>query len=417
MEAFDALVVGGGPAGSTFAERLSRRGHRVLLVEEHDRIGYPIQCAGLVSQRVLDLAGSDRFVLGRVRGATVYGPRTASVTFRAPTPRAFVIHRAELDRHLADRAAAAGATVWTGWRFDRAQPPSDGRVVVEGRTSPGHPESLSARLVVGADGVASAVARALRLRRPVEILPAFEAEFPESPGDPEEVEVYLGLGLAPGLFGWSIPDGAGGARVGVAARADGTPARRYFDRLLEAIERRVGRRLRNPTSYLVSGIPIGSVPRTSAPHGLLVGDAAAQVKPLSGGGIYTGMRCAEIAADVAGRALTSGDLGAAALGRYDRAWRAELGDELNRTLYLRRLFLRLSDDDLEAIVGTLDRAELKGTIVAFGDIDFPSGVARQLLRESPSLLRLFPKALGALWASGSFQAPELEPAPFPRHAK
>ena len=161
----------------------------------------------------------------------------------------------------------------------------------------------------------------------------------------------------------------------------------------------------------MSGVPIGSVPRTSGDGVLLVGDAAAQVKPLSGGGIYTGMRCAEIAAEVAHAALLTGDLSARFLSRYDEAWRAELGAEFERALYLRRLFLRLSDTDLDAVVDSLDRAELKGTIVAFGDIDFPSGVARALLGQSPSLLRLFPKALGALWGSRGADFPDLDPGP------
>ncbi|MCI4332543.1 MAG: hypothetical protein L3K01_02255, partial [Thermoplasmata archaeon] len=156
---------------------------------------------------------------------------------------------------------------------------------------------------------------------------------------------------------------------------------------------------------------IGTLPKTSAARVLLVGDAAAQVKPLSGGGIFTGMRCAEIAADVADRALRSGDLSAAALSAYDEAWHAELGEEFQRAMYLRRLFVRLSDRDLDHVIEALQGAELKASIVAFGDIDFPSHVARQLLRQSPSLLRLFPKAVSAWLGGGPALAPDLERGP------
>ncbi|MGI0133120.1 MAG: NAD(P)/FAD-dependent oxidoreductase, partial [Thermoplasmata archaeon] len=234
------------------------------------------------------------------------------------------------------------------------------------------------------------------------------AEFPRSPGDPDQVEIYLGNDLSPGLFGWWIPDGGGGARVGVAARAGSTSARAYFDRLVHHVERRFATSLKNPTAYLVSGIPIGLVPSTSTAHAMLVGDAAAQVKPLSGGGIFTGMRSAEILADVAHAALTENDVSARSLARYDVAWRDVLGEELSKALYLRRLFTRLTDADLERIVDALQGAEIAASIVAFGDIDFPTHVARQLLRQSPSLLRLFPKALSALRASGASLAPELD---------
>jgi flavin-dependent dehydrogenase len=266
--------------------------------------------------------------------------------------------------------------------------------------------------VIGADGVASAVARAFRLRRPVEILPAFEAEYAVSPGDAEQVEVYLGRRFAPGLFGWWIPDGRGGARVGIAADADGTSARAYFGRLLEHLERRFGRPFANPTAYLVSGIPIGTLPHLSGERVMLVGDAGAQVKPLSGGGIFTGMAAAEIAVTVADGAIGAGDLSAARLAAYDAAWKAEFGDEFRRAQYLRRLFVRLTDRDLDAVVEALRRGALGATVVAFGDIDFPTPVVRELLRESPHLVRLIPKALGAWVAPGrAYPLPPVEPGP------
>ena len=408
MEETDVLVVGAGPAGSNAAYHLARRGHDVLVVEEHDRVGYPVQCAGLVSRRVLELAGSERFVRRPVHGASVFGPSLGSISFTAAEPRAYVIDRAGLDIYLADRAARAGARFSSSTRFDRSLGVANGRAHV-GLTGPdGARREIAARLVVGADGVTSAVARAFGLRRPVEILPAFEAEFAASPGDADRVEVYLGRTFAPGLFGWWIPDGAGGARVGIAADADGTSARVYFDHLLAYLERRFGTRWTSPTAYLVSGIPIGHVPRTHGHRVLLVGDAAGQVKPLSGGGIFTGMRCAEIAADVADRALRADDLSARALSEYDRRWWGELGEEFERALQLRRIFVRLSDAEYDLLIETLRESDLLGTIVAFGDIDFPTHVVRRLLAQSPSLLRLLPKALGAWLVPGERFAPALD---------
>jgi digeranylgeranylglycerophospholipid reductase len=411
VDAVDVLVVGAGPAGSTAAASLAKAGHSVCVVEEHPTVGYPVQCAGLVSQRVLDLAGSRSMVRASVRGASVFGPSLESISFRAESPRAFVIDRAGLDIYLADRAARAGAEIRTSTRFDSVEGESTDRLTVRLRGPDGTSEEMRPRLVIGADGVSSKVARAFRLRRPVEVLPAFEAEFPESPGDPDAVEVYLGRKFAPGLFGWWIPDGSGGARVGVAADADGTPTRLYFDHLLDYLARRFGRPLTSPTAYLVSGIPIGTLPRTHARRVLLVGDAAAQVKPLSGGGIFTGMRCAEIAAEVAAQGLGRGDLSEGFLAEYDRRWRTELGEEFRRALYLRRLFTRLSDDELDRVVHALKGAHLAATIVAFGDIDFPTHVARELLKRSPGLVRLLPKAFGAWVSAGPYRTPELDFGP------
>ncbi len=409
VETTDVLVVGGGPAGTATARGLCERGFSVVLVEEHPEIGRPVQCAGLVSSRVLELAGSSSMVLRPVRGATVFGPSLRSISFRAEEPRAYVLDRAALDVHLAERAVQSGVDLRVRTRFDRLAEAPNGRAVAELTGPEGNRCRIAARLVVGADGVSSAVARAFRLRRPVEILPAFEAEYAESPGDPDSVEVYLGRSVAPGLFGWWIPDGHGGARVGVAADADGVPARTYFLKLVERLATRFGRPLATPRAYLASGIPIGEVPRLHGPRVLLVGDAAAQVKPLSGGGIYTALRAAALAAEVASEALRLDDLSAARLARYTERWRAELGEEFRRALYLRRVFTRLSDDDLDAVVEALGAGGLAETIVAFGDIDFPTHVVGELLRSSPSLVRLLPKALGA-WVAprAPYLAPDLE---------
>lgn len=378
------------------------------MVEEHDAIGHPVQCAGLVSSRVLDLARSRSMLLHPVHGASVVSPGGRRMSFRSAEPRAFVIDRAGLDRHLAEQAAQAGVEIRTGIRFDGLHPNGADRIA---RLSigTGGTEEVRTRLLIGADGVASQVARACGLRRPIEILPAFEAEFPSSPGDPDQVEVYLGNSIAPGLFGWWIPDGNGGARVGLAASATGTSARAYFDRLLRKFEASWGASLRNPTAYLVSGIPVGRVPKIVADRAMLVGDAAAQVKPLSGGGIYLSQRSGKIAAEVADAALREDSLTADRLAEYSDRCDAEFGEETEKALYLRRLFLRLRDEDLDLIVGALDDAGLRESIVAFGDIDFPSRLAWKLLRQSPALLRLLPQALSAaLFRSGS-RAPELDP--------
>ena len=278
-------------------------------------MGHPVQCAGLVSQRVLDLAGSRATVLDAVAGATVFGPSLGSVSFAADGPRAFVIDRAGLDVALADRAAQA-EPVPGRVRFDRAERPPGGPVRAELTDSSGASVSVEARLLVGADGVASAVARAVRLRRRSRSYPPSRRRSRARRAMPARSRCTWATRSRRG-------SSAGGSRMGTEGPASAwrpPPGRsrpgRYYDRLVRQVERRFSTHLPGPTALLVSGIPIGTLPHTTTDRALLVGDAAAQVKPLSGGGIFTGMRCAEIAAEVADRCLRTGDLSAAALSAY-----------------------------------------------------------------------------------------------------
>jgi len=118
-----------------------------------------------------------------------------------------------------------------------------------------------------------------------------------------------------------------------------------------------------------------------------VGDAAGQVKPISGGGIYTGLRCALMAAQTAARALDDGDLSRRALASYEKAWKKEIGGELGIGRRIRRSYIYVTDGQMDDLVGMLDRPKLLSLISARGDIDTPSELAKLLFRQAPGLLK------------------------------
>ena len=147
---------------------------------------------------------------------------------------------------------------------------------------------------------------------------------------------------------------------------------------------------------IISGaIPIGPPKRTYADNILIVGDAAAQTKPLSGGGLYTGMRAARWAAMTAVEALKSRDLSAKRLSEYEDRWRADIGKELDRGLLMRRAFVKMTDKKLDEVGRLLDRDDAK-EVLATGDIDYPSKIASPLLRQVPSLIKFSPQLIGSL---------------------
>jgi flavin-dependent dehydrogenase len=129
-------------------------------------------------------------------------------------------------------------------------------------------------------------------------------------------------------------------------------------------------------------IPLKPLARTYSERMIVVGDAAGQVKPMTGGGIYYGLLCADIAADTLHQALTDEDFSAKRLSRYERAWRRKLGRELRTGYWARKLFERLSNRQIDRLfeivkAGGIDEALLKAEDVSF---DWHSRTLRQLLK-------------------------------------
>ncbi len=384
----ELLVIGGGPAGCSFAARAAK-GAQVTVLEEHSEIGRPVQCTGLVAPRVVEMARAKESVLCAFRGARFHFPAVTVIDFRSPDVKAVVVDRRAFDQRCAEDATDAGAKILTSCRLTKAvigREGVDARFLMEGK-----PEKCLASLIVGADGYKSRVSEIADLPPVREKVKGLQVDL-DVREDDDMLDVYVGRKVAPGFFAWRIPCGDF-VRVGVCISQGNGPPSQYLRSLLRRLElddaKVIGR---------ISGvIPIGSPLRTYADRILLVGDAAGQAKPLSGGGLYTGMTAAAIAAEVALAALREGNLSADRLFEYQRKWKEEIGRELERGYLMRKAYLRLSDTRMEALGRTLDRPEVKEVLLT-GDIDFPSLLAPQLIRAAPRLLRFAPQVLRSMFS-------------------
>jgi flavin-dependent dehydrogenase len=145
-------------------------------------------------------------------------------------------------------------------------------------------------------------------------------------------------------------------------------------------------------------IPLTPAPRTYGHHVLLVGDAAGQVKPFSGGGLYPGLMAASLCAEAAWSAFQRDDLSAPSLARYEREWRRRLGRELARSWHLRRAGLCLDTPRLAALVRALSHPRLQALATQHADIDYPSRALLALARHVlPPLLGAALGRPAALW--------------------
>ncbi len=401
---YDVVVVGAGPAGSAAARDIAREGWKVLLIEEHEVVGQPIYCSGLVSPRTLELAsGRDGLVLNQLRGAIVHSVSGKELHLGGDKVYALAIDREALDHRLAEQAEAASAELRLGTKLTGIRR-ENGRLklFIDGK---GGSNQLRAKLLLGADGASSAVSRWLGVYDLNGIIRAVSAEARLKLMEADKVRVFVGRSLAPGWFGWIIPLGDGRVRIGIG---DSSHSIKAPTQLLRELLMAFPAEFKGiePDRIRAKVIPIYSPMKTYGDNVLLVGDAARQVKPTSGGGIYTGLVGAKHCARVAVQALEEDNFSEAFLSRYEASWKGELGAELERGIDLRRVFVSLSNEEIDRLLTLLGTPPLPKAIKQFGDIDFPSPMFGHLVKVAP-LLRLFVRLpLGFLgrwmpWISGA----------------
>ncbi|MFD1598722.1 geranylgeranyl reductase family protein [Halobellus rarus] len=319
---YDFAVVGVGPAGARFARRAAESGYDVVAFEQ-GTVGTPLACSGHVSTDIWEYVPGDaktELLQNRVYGARFHvgGPDSAAYPFYKREEISNVIDRVELDRTLASCAREAGADVREEHTVVDVDERHDGVELTV--SNAGGTETVRAKMVAGCDGPTSRVRRQCGLPEPAEILHGVLA-FDPDPDDGDFVDVHL---TAPRFFAWRIPRGDAGVEYGLAA-PPGRSVNDLFDRLTDAygVE----------TEHFCSGaIPIGPPERVHGRRVFLLGDAAAQTKPFTGGGILYGMT----AADCAARTVDPDDPGT--LREYESAWRSELSREIALGHWLRRAY-------------------------------------------------------------------------------
>jgi flavin-dependent dehydrogenase len=268
------------------------------------------------------------------------------VRAEAAQPFYVTLRRTEFDAALLDHARAAGADIVEGARVTAVEPAGDARLV---RTLDGG--ALLARVVIGTDGVNSLVARAARLTRGFtdDVLAIDTTEETDlarlAPGDPETMYVAYGYKGWPG-YGYVFPkrqhvDAGVGFLIPFFKRVlGGQPYAQHRRFLEEAAGKGWVRGCSVAANFKAFRLPLGGpLARTYADGVLLAGDAGGFVNAYTGEGIYHAMVTGQLAGEAAACALAAGDVSAAALARYQVAWRREVGEELADSVRIqRRLF-------------------------------------------------------------------------------
>lgn len=298
---FDAFVIGGGPSGATAAEDLARAGFKVALL---DRAGRIKPCGGAIPPRAIaDFAIPDRLIVAKVTTARMVSPKGRAVDIAIEGGYVGMVDREHFDEFLRERAAMQGAIRLTGTflRIERGE-----KTQVIWRDKSGVERGSAARVVIGADGARSDVARAeVPGGRDIPYVIAYH-EIIEAPKagtyDPRRCDVIYDGRISPDFYGWVFPHGAT-ASVGMGTGVDGVNLKQATADLRAASGLAGCKTLRR------EGAPIPLRPLDRWDNGrdlVLAGDAAGVVAPSSGEGIFYAMAGGRAAATAAQAFLRSG---------------------------------------------------------------------------------------------------------------
>jgi digeranylgeranylglycerophospholipid reductase len=373
----DAVVVGGGPAGSFFAYDLAKRGLGVSVFEEHAQVGLPSHCTGHLSIRSLHGLGLYPLPKGIVENtfsaANFYSPAGAKLSVSLSKPVTCAINRAKFDGFLAEKAEGAGAKYSLDTRVQSLVVENGyvrGVNVAQGDRLE---TRVPASLVVDAEGISSRLLKQAGLQslNPAGLVYGVEAEV-EGLTDVEEhaVEVYVGKDYAPGFYGWIVPLSDGAAKVGLATQ-QGNP-KEYLKRLMRK-HPVASKQLRNAkvTNAAFHAITLGGpIPRAYGNGFLAVGDCASQVKPTTGGGVIFSLTCAKIAAETAAEALEKHEVSDGALSAYQKRFMDVLGFDFDVMLKARRAIDSFSDEKIDRAMRFAQKVGFDRSLRDVDEIDF-----------------------------------------------
>lgn len=382
----DVLVIGAGPAGSTAAKHAASGGAKVLLMDKKSEIGAPKRCAEGVSNGGLESLGIEhnpRWITRQLDGVRLIAPDGTNVWLtsdKVDLPEAgCILERKVFDKYMAMDAGRAGAEIKIKTLANSMERVDEGFLI--DAECMGEKFQIQAKIVIAADGPESRVARWAGLKTAVKPKDMESAAQFEMAGVKMEnnncIEFYFGS-VAPGGYAWIFPKGDDIANVGLGVLTTNTDKTAY-DHLLDFVKNCPATQNAQPVELNIGGDPVGGMPKKLVTDNLMVvGDAAGQVNPLTGGGIISGMTGGMIAGKVAAEAINEGDLSENKLKEYETTCRAEIGDSINKYLKVKDYMMTLNDDELNSIADT------------FKDSDFEKISTAELVKK---LIKVSPKAL------------------------
>lgn len=364
---YDVVVVGGRIGGSVASLIASQNDVDVLMIEKRQEIGSPVQCAEgttISTFETLDMKPKRKYVSNVIDGATVYAPNGRSLDLENISDlnildnsgfHGYILDRKIFDKHLAIESAKAGTDIMMKTTV-KDLIIKHGQVCGVIAKHLGKTIPIKADVVIAADGVESKMCQLAGLqksRKPKEIGSCAQLEMVGLDIDPHRLKFYFGREIAPGGYLWMFPKGDGTVNVGVGIRNSKHTAYHYLKNFISQFDA-------TAVELNIGGVPLsGPIEKTCTNGFMAVGDAAGQVDPITGGGIYTTAWCAKVAGQVAAEAVKEENTSNNKLQEYDDIWREKFGDDLKLSLKYRNAADKLSDKDMNALLDFLEKNSIE----------------------------------------------------------
>jgi digeranylgeranylglycerophospholipid reductase len=377
---YDLIVVGAGPAGSMAARFAAEQGVSVLMLEKDRDVGYPVRCGEAISKAGVEefIEPDEKWITAHINKFLFIAPDNTEVKLQFDTEQeGYVLERRIFDYELAKTAVKEGAQILTrayvnGLLID------DDKVAGVKYEHNGEQKELKAKIVIAADGVESRVGRWAGLTTHIDFrdmecctqITAAEISIAQ-----DTLYFYFGKDVAPEGYFWIFPKGENIANIGLGVSGmigRNFSAKSFLNNFMEKNYPDA-----SVLTTIAGGVPSAiTLDKISAPGIALVGDAARQVNPLSGGGIASGMIGASIAGRIAGEAIKRNKLNH--LLSYDKAWHDRLGKRHETFNRIKEGIFNFSDEKFNSIAHSINKIPFEKRTLG--------KVFRTALLNQPSLL-------------------------------
>ena len=352
-------IVGAGPAGSYLGYLLAKEGKEVAILEEHETVGRPVQCTGIVTHSIENFFKLKNEVIAKKLNKVVVVSKNNKISVNVDE---IVMWRDRFDQFVAEMAQDAGARVLLNHQFIGLT--GKNSIKVKDRKN-NKTKEIRTEAIVGADGPYSSVAKSAGLDSNSKKYIGMQAKV-KVRMDTSSFETYFGTDF-PNFFGWVVPESEDTARIGIGCFEN---AQDYFYKFLK------GRTGKKDIICWESGlIPLYNPKRIIQKGNVyLIGDAATQVKATTGGGIIPSLKAARTLCDC----IINNK-------NYNREFKEQSGKEMMMHLRIRNMLNKFSDKDYDKLLGLMDSEKVRGVLKKY-DRDSPIPLVMNLLLKEPRFL-------------------------------